>query len=179
MPRTSLSGVRKLLGYASSLLSSGVRGNLTQTWAWKTFRAAQAAAGQVIEGVSGSDMSRLIGWVNKGLTARDNFAAADLTSIVDSSMIAPYATYLLSPGVALSPRTAITAKLQVTTTGVVTTVDFWLEADVSGLSKEQVLALVETSVTQAKLQTPTVRTSWTLRTATALVGYSTLIIYNI
>ncbi len=171
---TGVSGIRKLLGFASALLSSGVRGMLTQQWAWTTFRAAQAAAGVEVTGVSASDMSRMIGWVNTSLAARDNFANAPGTAIIDSSMIAPYATYLLSPGTAESPRTAVQMTFQTTQTGELVTEVRWMEFPVTGMTKDALLALITEAVTT---QTPSI--AYTLTPTTSVTDIVTLQIFRI
>lgn len=169
MPRTSLSGVRKLLGYASALLGSAVRGSLTQQWAWTTFRAAQEAAGTEVTGVSASDMSRLISWTNQTLSARDAFTTAEGSAVVDDSMIAPYATYLLSPGVSLSPNNAIQAQVEITVTGERTLLYFWQEATVEGLTKTQVLALLDAGIADLQATTPTTYGSSVLSVSTVTI----------
>lgn len=136
------SAIRTLLGYASALLASGVRGQLTQAWAWDTFRSAQAAAGETVSGVSGSDMAQLIGWVNRSLTARENLAGAGPTQLIDATMITNYATYLLSPGSAASPKYAITANLTITGPTGPEQTPFWLEATPIGLTAGQMGQLV-------------------------------------
>jgi hypothetical protein len=156
MARTPLSGVRKLLGYASALLGSAVRGQLTQAWAWDTFKAAQQAAGETVTGVSASDMSRLIGWVNQSLTARDNLIAADTTAVIDSTMVAPYATYVLSPTVAASPKRAVSAQVVTTATGEQTIMYYWAEITAAeGLTKGALLDLVNAGVAARQAATPT------------------------
>lgn len=172
MPGTTLSGVRKLLGYASSLLSSAVRGQLTQQWAWDTFRAAQAAAGTEVTGVSASDMSRLISWTNQTLQAREGFAGADGTAIVDATMIAPYATYILSPGVALSPNHAIQAQVEITVTGERTLLYYWQELTVTGMTKDAILAQLEAGIANLQATTPTTYGS-------SVVSISTVTIFSI
>ncbi|MHB1853467.1 MAG: hypothetical protein ACYCSJ_01385 [Acidimicrobiales bacterium] len=155
MPGTTLSGVRKLLGYASALLSNAVRGQLTQQWAWTTFRAAQAAAGTEVTGVSASDMSKMIAWVNRTTQARTAFAAADGQAVIDQSMIAPYATYVLSPGVALSPNNAIQAQVEITVTGERTLLYYWQEATVTSMTKQEVMAMLEAGIANLQATTPT------------------------
>lgn len=173
MAATPLSGVRKLLGYASSLLGAATRGQLTQQWAWSTFRQAQEAAGETVTGVSASDMSRLIGWVNQSLTARDNFAAADTTAVIDASMTAPYATYVLSPTVAASPKRAVSAQVITTTTGEQTVLYYWSEITVStGLTKAALLAQLDAGVANLQATTPTTY-------GASVVGVATVTIYRI
>lgn len=174
MPTATTSGIRKLLGYASALLSTAVRGQLTQAWAWATFRQAQTAAGEQVTGVSASDMSRMLGWVNQSTRARDNFAAAPGTQVITESMIAPYATYLLSPGVAESPRTAIQLTFQYTTTGELAQEVRWMELPVTGLTKDALLTLITTALTS---RTPSV--SYTLGPTVSVTTIVTLTIYRI
>lgn len=169
MPSTSLSGVRKLLGYASALLSSAVRGQLTQQWAWTTFRAAQDAAGVTVTGVSASDMSKLISWTNQTLTARDNFAAADATSVMQDAWTAPYATYVLSPATAESPNFALSAQVEVTIAGETTLIYYWSEATVIGLTKEQILALLTQGIATLQATTPTTYGSSVLSVTTVTI----------
>jgi predicted 2-oxoglutarate/Fe(II)-dependent dioxygenase YbiX len=169
VPGTSLSGVRKLLGYASALLSNAVQGQLTQAWAWATFRQAQEAAGTTVTGVSASDMSKMISWVNKTLQARTRFASAATTAEIDSSMIAPYATYVLSPGVALSPHNAIQAQVEVTVTGERTVIPFWTEMTVTGMTKDQVLTALDAAIANLQATTPTTYGSRVLSVTTVTI----------
>lgn len=153
---TPLSGVRKLLGFASALLGNATRGSLTQSWAWATFRAAAEAAGAEVTGVSASDMSRLIGWVNQSLTARDNFAAMRGTQTVGADAIAPYATYMLSSSVAVSPKFALTTNIEVTITGESTTVRYWQElTGVTSMTKDALLSLITAGIATMQAATPT------------------------
>lgn len=174
MPSTSLSGVRKLLGYASALFGSATRGQLTQTWAWNTFRAAQTAAGETVTGVSASDMSKMISWVNKATSARDSFALAPGTATITDSMISPYATYVLSPGVAESPRTAVQLTFRYTSTGELVTEIRWMELPVTGLTKDALLTLI----TQA-LTTKTAEVAYTLGPTVTVDTVVTLTIFRI
>jgi hypothetical protein len=172
VPGTSLSGVRKLLGYASALLSNATPGQLTQQWAWTTFRQAQEAAGTTVTGVSASDMSKMISWVNRTLRARTAFTAADGTAMIDSSMIAPYATYTLSPGVALSPTNAIQAQVEITVTGERTLLYYWQELTVTGMTKDEVLQALEAGIANLQATTPTTYGS-------SVVSISTVTIFSI